>query len=131
MRMFVLLAALVQALPAAAARVYFIAPQDGARVKNPVHVVFGLEGMGVAPAGVEYPGTGHHHVLVDVETLPEPGKPIPADERHLHFGKGQTEARIELPPGRHTLRLVFADHLHRPFDPPVVSEPITIVVEPE
>ncbi len=110
------------------AQVYFIAPENGAQVSSPVTVKFGLKGMGVAPAGIDSPETGHHHVLVDAE-LANPGLPIPNDATHLHFGKGQTEAQLELAPGRHTLQLVVGDKNHIPHDPPVVSEKITITVK--
>lgn len=110
------------------ASVYIISPRDGEVVASPVTVRFGLKGMGVAPAGVEAQGTGHHHLLIDVEA-PNPGLPIPADDNHRHFGKGQTEATIELAPGRHTLQLLLGNHLHIPHDPPVASERITITVE--
>jgi hypothetical protein len=107
---------------------YFIAPEDGAKVANPVTVRFGLKGMGVAPAGIAMAGTGHHHLLIDA-TVPPSDRPIPADERHVHFGKGQTEAVLTLAPGRHRLQLLLGDHLHLPHDPPVISAPITITVE--
>lgn len=107
---------------------YFIAPEDGAKVANPVTVRFGLKGMGVAPAGIAMPGTGHHHLLIDA-TVPPSDRPIPADDRHVHFGKGQTEADLTLTPGRHRLQLLLGDHLHLPHDPPVTSAPITITVE--
>ncbi|HUF08611.1 MAG TPA: DUF4399 domain-containing protein [Rhodothermales bacterium] len=110
------------------ARVYIISPADGACVTSPVTVRFGLRGMGVAPAGTEVGGTGHHHLLINVEKLPALDQPIPADERHLHFGGGQTEVDIQLSPGRHTLQLVLGDRFHIPHDPPVVSERITITV---
>lgn len=110
------------------ARVYFIAPQDGETLTSPVTVRFGLEGMGVAPAGIAFAETGHHHLLIDVDELPPMDEPIPADLRHVHFGKGQTETTIELPPGRHTLQLLLGDHMHRPHDPPVLSERISITV---
>jgi hypothetical protein len=115
--------------PAAGPRpeVYFISPRDGERVTSPVLVRFGLRHLGVAPAGVEFPGTGHHHLVVNAP-LPPLDAPIPADEHHRHFGKGQTETSIALPPGRHTLQLLLGDHLHRPHDPPVYSEVITIEV---
>lgn len=113
--------------PAPAPEVYFISPLDGERVRSPVTVRFGLRHMGVAPAGVEFPGTGHHHLIIDAP-LPRLGEPVPADDHHRHFGKGQTEASIALPPGRHTLQLLMADHLHRPHDPPVHSAVITIEV---
>jgi hypothetical protein len=107
---------------------YFIAPQDGAMVANPVTVRFGLKGMGIAPAGIAMTGTGHHHLLID-SAVPPFDRPIPADDRHLHFGKGQTETVVSLAPGRHRLQLLLGDHLHRPHDPPVISRPITITVE--
>lgn len=113
----------------AEARLYFIEPQDGAVARGPVRVVFGLRGMGVAPAGVAIPNTGHHHLLVNT-TLMDRQAPIPTDARHLHFGMGQTEAVLDLPPGTHTLQLVLGDHLHRPHEPPVTSEVITITVAP-
>jgi hypothetical protein len=111
----------------AGAKVYFIQPQDGATVKGPVHVVMGLAGMGVAPAGVDVAETGHHHVLVDVEKL-DLNAMIPMDDKHRHFGRGQTETRLELPPGRHTLQLVLGDRNHVPHDPPVMSQKITVTV---
>jgi hypothetical protein len=112
------------------ATVYIIAPADGATVASPVLVQFGLRGAGVAPAGVEAPGTGHHHLLVNAELTEDMlAAPLPADDNHRHFGGGQTEATLDLAPGEYTLRLVLADHNHVPHDPPVVSEPITIKVE--
>lgn len=123
------LAAQLERTPAPeGARVYIITPEDGARLKSPVTVRFGLSGMGVAPAGVDRPKTGHHHLIVDAP-LPPPGLPVPADERHVHFGGGQTETTIELPPGRHTLQLVMGDHRHVPHDPVVASEVVTITIE--
>lgn len=109
------------------AELYVISPEDGATVKSPVTVRFGLKGMGVAPAGVERPGTGHHHLIIDAP-LPPAGQPVPADDHHRHFGGGQTETTIELAPGRHTLQLLLADHLHVPHDPPVVSRVVAITV---
>ena len=111
------------------ARAYIISPQDGAVVSSPVTVVFGLEGMGVAPAGVDAANTGHHHLLIDVEDLPALDQPIPADEQHRHFGGGQTQTTIELSPGTHTLQLLLGDRLHLPHGNPVLSEKITITVE--
>ncbi len=110
------------------AKVYFVNLKDGAKAKSPVLVQFGLSGMGIAPAGVEMENTGHHHVFVDADP-PKKGEPIPADAKHIHFGKGQTEARIELPPGRHTLQLVLGDFTHTPHAPMVMSPKITITVE--
>lgn len=110
-------------------RLYFVSPADGATVTSPVTVNFGLSGMGVAPAGVDHPKTGHHHLLIDTE-LPSDSVPIPNDETHRHFGGGQTETTIELAPGKHSLQLLLGDMRHIPHDPPVVSEPIRITVEP-
>jgi hypothetical protein len=122
-------AALPRTAAPAGATVYFISPTDGARVKSPFVVRFGLSGMGVAPAGIQAEHTGHHHLLVDVASLPPEGQPLPSDAQHLHFGKGQTETTLTLPPGEHTLQLVVGDHLHVPHLPPVVSQPIRVVVE--
>lgn len=110
------------------AELYFISPLNGAHLKSPVTVRFGLRGMGVAPAGVDVPNTGHHHVLVNADPLPDLTKPLPNNEQVRHFGKGQTETKIELPPGRHTLQLVLGNALHIPFDPPVMSGTINITV---
>lgn len=108
--------------------VYIISPQDGEVVHSPVLVKFGLRGMGIAPAGVERENTGHHHLLINVEKLPDLDKPIPADGHHIHFGKGQTEALIKLSPGTHTLQLLLGDFSHIPHDTAVTSETITINV---
>jgi hypothetical protein len=113
----------------AGAKVYFINLKDGAEVDSPFLVQFGLSGMGVAPAGVEKPNTGHHHLLIDTTMTPEQMKePMPADDNHKHFGGGQTEAMVTLPPGKHTLQLLLGDWTHIPHVPPVMSEPITITV---
>jgi hypothetical protein len=109
------------------AKVYFIYPKDGDYISpNPV-IRFGLLNMGVAPAGFDKPNTGHHHLLVDAD-LPPLDQPIPNDFNHLHFGAGQTEAKITLPVGEHKLRLLFADYQHVPQDPPVYSEVVTVHV---
>jgi Domain of unknown function (DUF4399) len=113
----------------AGAAVYFIAPANGEVVKSPVTVKFGLKGMGVAPAGVDNPKTGHHHLLIDVAKLPAMDSPLPADANHKHFGGGQTETSVELAPGTHTLQLLVGDMNHIPHDPPIVSEKITITVK--
>ncbi|TBW57966.1 DUF4399 domain-containing protein [Marinobacter halodurans] len=110
------------------ASVYFITPEDGATVSSPVTVRFGLKGMGVAPAGTDKANTGHHHLLIDVDSLPPKGQPIPSDDHHKHFGGGQTETELDLAPGQHTLQLLVGDQNHIPFDPPVVSKKITITV---
>jgi len=110
------------------AYVYIISPTNGEHVTSPVLVKFGLHGMGIAPAGTEIKGTGHHHLLIDVKNLPDLDKILPANDSHIHFGKGQTETLIELAPGKHTLQLLFADFVHISHDPLVISEPITIHV---
>jgi Domain of unknown function (DUF4399) len=112
------------------AKVYFIYPKDGSYISpNPV-IRFGLINMGIAPAGFDKPNTGHHHLLVDAD-LPPLDQPIPNDFQHLHFGAGQTEAKITLPPGRHRLRLLFADANHLAHNPPVYSEEINVIVTPD
>lgn len=110
------------------ARVYFIAPEPGAVVSGELRVVMGLSGMGVAPAGVDVPNTGHHHLLIDTP-LPDLASPVPSDANHRHFGGGQTEAVITLEPGEHTLQLLLGDRLHIPHSPPVYSEVLTITVK--
>jgi len=110
------------------ASVYIISPKDGATLSSPVTVRFGLRGMGVAPAGVDDPKTGHHHVIIDAP-LPDLDRPIPSDDRHRHFGGGQTEVSLELAPGHHTLQLVLGDRNHVPHVPPLVSQRIEITVE--
>ena len=113
------------------AQLYIIWPRDGADIEGGrFWLRMGLREMGVAPAGVEMEGTGHHHVLIDTD-IPPLDEPIPADENHLHFGLGHSEARISgLAPGDHTLQLILGDHNHVPHDPPVVSEKIEITVLP-
>ena len=110
------------------AEVYIQTPANGAEVRSPVLVRFGLRGMGVAPATVTTANTGHHHLLIDVDTLPPDNLPLPSSDQVRHFGAGQTEAEIALPPGTHTLQLVLGDFQHVPHDPPVRSEKITITV---
>jgi hypothetical protein len=110
------------------AEVYIITPKDGATVKNPVVVQFGLRGMGVAPAGVKFENTGHHHLLIDTDAPADMSAPLPANANIMHFGKGQTETQLTLAPGKHTLQLLFADLNHVPHQPPVISKKITISV---
>ena len=112
------------------AEVYIISPKDGATVKSPVTVRFGLKGMGIAPAGVKFDNTGHHHLLVDSDPPTNMGAPLPATDKLLHFGKGQTETSLTLTPGKHTLQLLLGDMNHIPHDPPVISKKITITVAP-
>ncbi|HXC58850.1 MAG TPA: DUF4399 domain-containing protein [Steroidobacteraceae bacterium] len=114
----------------AGAKVYIVSPKDGATIKGPVTVVFGLAGMGVAPAGVQMENTGHHHLLIDADLPKDMGVPLPATDNIKHFGKGQTETTLDLKPGKHTLQLVLGDHLHIPFNPVVASQKITITVAP-
>ena len=107
---------------------FIVSPKNGDTVTAPVKVVFGIEGMGLVPAGEKNDTAGHHHLLVDTD-LADAGVPIPADDKHLHYGKAQTEAEIALAPGSHTLQLVLGDYLHIPFDPVISSEKITITVK--
>jgi len=110
------------------AKVMILEPADGAEVTSPVTVKFGIEGMDVVPAGTDQAHSGHHHVLIDTK-LEDVSVPIPADDNHKHFGKAQTEAQLELTPGKHTLQLVLGDHNHIPHDPVVQSEVITVTVK--
>lgn len=109
------------------ARVYIISPADGDTVNEKLIVKFGLQGMGIAPAGVDKENTGHHHLLIDGEILPALDKPMGSEVKH--FGGGQTEGTIQLTKGKHTLQLILGDHLHVPHNPPVVSEKITVFVQ--
>jgi hypothetical protein len=111
------------------AKVYFIEPADGATVGQTFTVKFGLKGMGVAPAGVDAPATGHHHLLIDVDSPPAMNAPLPMTDAIRHFGKGQTETELTLPPGTHTLQLLVGDKNHVPLDPPVMSEKISVTVK--
>jgi hypothetical protein len=139
MKRLTLLAALLLAMAAvwsqertaspAGAEVYFVGLKDGAKVKSPLTLHFGLKGMGVAPAGIKFDNTGHHHLLVDTDVPADLGQPLPAIENKIiHFGKGQTETTVTLAPGKHTLQLVLGDATHTPHNPPVVSKKITIDV---
>jgi hypothetical protein len=105
---------------------YFIWPQNGATIKGGFWCRFGLRNMGITHAGDDFPNSGHHHLLVDATDPLDPHEPIPQDKNHLHFGAGQTEVRLELPPGKHTLQLVLGDAKHYLFDPPIMSEKITV-----
>lgn len=113
----------------AGAEVYIISPKDGATVKSPVTIEFGLKGMGVAPAGVKFENTGHHHLLIDADVPANLNAPLPTSDNVRHYGKGQTEATIDLKPGKHTLQLVLGDDKHTPHNPPVMSKKITITVK--
>lgn len=107
--------------------IFFRTPRDGAVVPRTFTVVFGLRNFGVAPAGVRIPNTGHFHILIDVDP-PGPGVVIPADSLHRHYGGGQIETQLTLPPGRHTLRLVLADADHKVIGPELISRPIRVTV---
>ena len=113
------------------ASLYIIWPSDGTVIRGgKLWVRMGLRNAGVAPKGVEIPNIGHHHLLLDTD-LPPLDEEIPSDRNHLHFGGGQTEARLEdLAPGKHTLQLLLGDHGHTPHDPPIYSKQITIIVAP-
>ncbi len=108
------------------ALVYIASPANGAAVPSTFTVEFGLAGMGVAPAGVERANTGHHHLLVDGSALPNLDAPL--GDTVAHFGGGQTQTQLTLAPGQHTLQLIFADHLHLPHSPAVVSQVVTVTV---
>ena len=138
MRMFAVSAALVLAATlvwaqertpsAPGAEVYIISPKDGAKVSSPFVVQFGLKGMGIAPAGIKFDNTGHHHLLIDTDAPADSSAPLPASDKVMHFGKGQTETTLTLPPGKHTLQLLLGDFSHVPHNPPVMSKKITITV---
>ena len=121
-------AAAVRTPSPAGAEVYFISPKDGATVTSPFLVQFGLKGMGIAPAGVKFANTGHHHLLIDSDPPTDLNVPLTANEQLIHFGKGQTQATVTLPPGKHTLQLLLGDQDHRAHDPPVFSKKITVTV---
>jgi hypothetical protein len=111
------------------ALLYFVWPQNGATIKGGFWCRFGLRNMGVTHAGDDFQNTGHHHLLIDVSEALDPNEPIPQDKSHLHFGSGQTETRIELAPGKHTLQLVLGDAKHYPFSPPIVSDKISVRIK--
>nr|WP_294864525.1 DUF4399 domain-containing protein [uncultured Pseudogulbenkiania sp.] len=119
---------LAAATALAAERVYFVEPADGAAVKSPFKVRFGVEGMAIAPAGDMKPGTGHHHLIIDGSSVPL-NEVVATDDSHRHFGKGQTETELTLPPGEHTLTLQFANGAHQSFGP-AMSSSIKVRVVP-
>jgi hypothetical protein len=111
------------------ATAYIVSPTDGATVSNPVTVVFGARGIGIAPAGVEWERTGHHHLLINADVAAiAMDESLPATDQIRHFGGGQTEVTVELPPGEYRLQLLMGDHNHIPHDPPILSEAITVTV---
>ena len=113
----------------ASATAYIISPNNGETVSSPFLVQFGLSGMGIAPAGIDRPNTGHHHLLIDVDELPSLTEPLQGSEQVLHYGAGQTETELSLTPGVHTLQLVLGNYSHVPHDSPVISKKITVTVE--
>lgn len=110
-------------------KLFIISPQNGDVVSNPVTIKFGIKGMNIVPAGVNEMNSGHHHLLINLETLPNLSSPIPADSSHLHFGKGQTETTIDLKKGKNSLQLLLGDHNHIPHKPALISKKIYITVE--
>ncbi len=118
--------------PPEGARVFFVGLEDGAMVASPFRVRFGIEGFGITPAGTAGKirhSAGHHHLLIDVDQLPNMDEPIPRDASHIHFDQGETEATLVLPPGRHSLQLLLGDEEHEPQDPPLLSDRIIITVQ--
>ena len=108
------------------AQVYFISPLNGEKVQSPFTVRFGLKNMGIAPAGTNIKNTGHHHLSIDGSYRPNLNEPM--GKEVIHLDNGETEIDLFLPPGTHTLQILFGDSLHRPHDPPIMSEQITIEV---
>ena len=111
------------------AEVFIISPLNKEIVSSPVEIIFGITNMTVAPAGIKKELSGHHHLVIDTDVLPNLSRPIPSNEKHLHFGKGQTRTSIDLKSGTHTLQLIFGDYVHIPHDKPLISKKITITVE--
>ena len=113
------------------AEVHIIWPKNGQVIRGgKFWIRMGAKQVGIAPAGVKKPNTGHHHLIIDAE-VPPLNDEIPSNKNYRHFGGGQTEARISLPPGRHTLQLIMGDHEHIPHNPPLVSQRITVTVPPQ
>jgi hypothetical protein len=109
--------------------IYIISPRNGDEVRNPVRVIFGLKNMGVAPAGTLKKNTGHHHLLINLDKLPELKLPLPSNENLIHFGLGQTETEVELQKGSNTLQLILGDYMHKPHESPLISKKIKIFVK--
>ena len=118
--------------PPPEAKIYFIGLTNGALVSSPLRLKFGIEGFGITPAGSKGKirhTAGHHHLLLDLDDLPDMDEPIPHTANHIHFDKGETEAVLELSPRRHTLQLLLGDEEHEPQAPPLLSERISITVK--
>jgi len=118
-----------QSLSSNDAKVYIIEPQNNQNVTSPIKIIFGIQGMSLSPAGIDKEFSGHHHLLIDLDNLPNLKQPIPSDAKHLHFGKGQTEAIINLKKGKHTLQLLLGDYSHIPHKNPIYSKKIIIYVK--
>ena len=121
--------AIPRSAPPEGAKVFIVSPKDGATVDKTFTVKFGMEGLKLAPATDQAPGTGHHHLLIDQKELPDAKLPIPATDTVIHYGKAQTETEVTLTPGKHTLQLVAGDKLHMQFNPTVASKVITVNVK--
>ena len=127
MKLFLRILLILFSINAFSEKVYFINLKDGDELKSPFLIQFGLSGKGIAPAGTDVDNTGHHHLLINVDEV-NYSMPIPSSKQHLHFGLGQTETKLSLPPGRHKLQLILGDKYHVPHDPPLVSEIVEINV---
>ena len=110
-------------------KLFFIMPSNGQVLTSPIKVKFGIKSMEIVPAGVDKPMSGHHHLLINVDKLPNMEMPIPADGNHIHFGKGETETTLELPKVKHELQLLLGNHVHVPHKNPLISEKIEIFIE--
>ena len=127
MKLFLRILLILFSINAFSEKVYFINLKDGDELKSPFLIQFGLSGKGIAPAGIDVDNTGHHHLLINVDEV-NYSMPIPSSKQHLHFGLGQTETILSLPPGKHKLQLILGDKYHVPHDPPLVSEIIEVKV---
>ena len=127
MKLFLRILLILFSINAFSEKVYFINLKDGDELKSPFLIQFGLSGKGIAPAGIDIDNTGHHHLLINVDEV-NYSMPIPSSKQHLHFGLGQTETKLNLPPGKHKLQLILGDKYHVPHDPPLVSEIIEVNV---
>ena len=115
------------------AEVYFIQPKDGQIFESAnsegVEIRFGLRGMDVSPAGIAVPNSGHHHLLINLDQMPNLRMPLPATDQIRHFGKGQTSTWINLTPGKHKLQLLLGNYAHIPHSPAVMSKMIEIEIK--
>tara|TARA_X000000368_G_scaffold270381_1_gene214282 strand:- start:75 stop:464 length:390 start_codon:yes stop_codon:yes gene_type:complete len=127
MKSIIIILSIFLSLNSFSEKVYFINLEDGEKLKSPFLVQFGLSGKGVAPAGIDVPNTGHHHLLINIDEM-DYSLPIPSSKQHLHFGLGQTETKLDLIPGEYKLQLVLGDKYHIPHKPPLVSKSIKVTV---